>query len=45
MMISEQLPLGCQIVWNYFAMGHGKGEVDGAGVLLKRELRKEQLKP
>ncbi len=31
--------------WNYFASGHGKGEVDGAGALLKRELYKEQLKP
>ncbi len=35
MMISEQLPLRCQIVWNYF----------GVGVLLKRELCEEQLKP
>jgi hypothetical protein len=33
MMISEQLPLRCQIVWNYF----------GVGVLLKRELCEEQL--
>jgi hypothetical protein len=36
---------GCQFIWNYFASGHGKGEVDGAGALLKRELRKEQMKP
>lgn len=42
---SPQLPGGCQLAWNYFATGHGKGEVDGAGALLKRELRKEQMKP
>jgi predicted acetyltransferase len=26
-------------------MGHGKGEVDGVGALLKCEVRKEQIKP
>jgi hypothetical protein len=26
-------------------MGHGKGEVDGVGALLKREVQKEQIKP
>jgi hypothetical protein len=31
--------------WNYFGSGHGKGEVDGAGALLKWEIRNEQLKP
>jgi len=31
--------------WNYFAIGHGKGEVDGVGALLKRKLHKEQIKP
>jgi len=31
LIISEQLPLGCQMLWNYFAIGHGKGEVDGVG--------------
>jgi len=31
--------------WNYFSSGHGKGEVDGEGVLLKREIRKERIKP
>jgi hypothetical protein len=31
--------------WNYFAFGHGKGEVDSEGVLLKREICKEQIKP
>jgi hypothetical protein len=36
---------GCQMSWNYFGSGHGKGEVDGAGALLKREIRNEQLKP
>jgi hypothetical protein len=29
--------------WNYFGLGHGKGEVDGA--LLKWEVCNEQLKP
>jgi hypothetical protein len=33
------------MVWNYFASGHGKGEVDKARALLKREIRKEQIKP
>ena len=26
---------GCQMCWNYYGSGHRKGEVDGAGVLLK----------
>lgn len=39
------ISFGCQIVWNYFAIGHGKGEVDGARTLLKREVCKEQIKP
>jgi hypothetical protein len=30
---------------NFFATGHGKGEVDGVGTLFKHEVRKEQLKP
>ena len=33
------------MTWNYFASGHGKGEVDGASAFLKRELYKEQIKP
>jgi hypothetical protein len=36
---------GCQMIWNYFASGHGKGEVDGVGALMKREVRTEQMKP
>jgi len=43
--MSEQLPEGCQMCWNYFAFGHGKREVDGPGALLKRDLYKEQIKP
>ncbi len=35
----------CQMLQNFFAIGHGKGEVDGIGVLLKREVQKEQIKP
>jgi hypothetical protein len=33
------------MVWNCFATSHGKGEVDGVGVLLKRKVQKEQIKP
>jgi hypothetical protein len=33
------------MTWNFFAMGHGNGEVDGAGALFKREVCKEQIKP
>jgi hypothetical protein len=36
---------GCQMIWNFFATGHGKREVDGTGVLLKWEVHKEQIKP
>jgi hypothetical protein len=39
------LPHGCDLTWNFFASGHAKGEVDGAGVLCKREIRSEQMKP
>jgi hypothetical protein len=30
---------------NFFAIGHGKGEVHGVGALFKHEVTKEQLKP
>jgi hypothetical protein len=36
---------GCQIMWNYFAIRHGKSKVDEVGALLKREVKKEQIKP
>jgi hypothetical protein len=39
------LPNGCQMMWNFFATRHGKGEVDGAGALFKQEVRSEQIKP
>jgi hypothetical protein len=32
---SNDFPNGCEMIWNFFAMGHVKGEVDGAGALLK----------
>jgi hypothetical protein len=43
--VSDGLEEGCQLCRNFFATGHGKGEVDGAGTLLKREVHKKQLKP
>jgi hypothetical protein len=39
------LPQGCNLTWNFFASGHGKGEVDGVSALCKREIRTEQMKP
>lgn len=44
---SEFLPIGCHMIWSFFATGHGhgKGEVDGFGALMKIELRKDQIKP
>ncbi len=37
------LPHGCRMVWSYFGGGHGKGDHDGASVVLKQEIRKEQM--
>lgn len=31
------------MTWNFFEIGHGKGEWDGAGAVVKRALRTEQL--
>jgi hypothetical protein len=36
---------GVYMIWNYFASGHGKGEIDGASALLKHEIHKEQFRP
>lgn len=36
---------GVEMLWNFFASGHGKGEHDGAGEVIKRALTHEQLKP
>jgi hypothetical protein len=33
------------MTWNYFAISHGKGEVNGARALLKQKLWKKHLKP
>jgi hypothetical protein len=41
MIMCEELAFGCYMIWNYFSIGHGKGEVDGANALLKRGFRKE----
>jgi hypothetical protein len=34
---------GCKMQWNYFESVHGKGEWDGAGVVVKKALRAEQI--
>lgn len=31
------------MLWSYYGTGHGKGEWDGAGAVVKRALRTEQL--
>ncbi len=31
---------GCSLIYNFFTIGHGKGEVDGIRVLLKKEIPK-----
>ena len=36
---------GVEMLWSFFASGHGKGEHDGAGAVVKRALTHEQLKP
>ena len=36
---------GIEMLWSFFASGHGKGEHDGAGAIVKRALTHEQLKP
>ena len=35
---------GTEMTWNFFGSGHGKGEHDGAGAVIKRALTHEQLK-
>ena len=30
-------------IWNYFEIGHGKGEHDGAGACIKTSLRREVM--
>ncbi len=40
-LIFHDLPIGCEMAWNFFAIGHGKWEVDGVEKLLKREVWKE----
>ncbi len=33
---------GCRIVCSYFGSGHGKGVHNGAGVVLKHEIKKNK---
>jgi hypothetical protein len=42
--ISNDLLIGCEMIWNFFATSHGKGEVDGARTLLRKEVKKEHIK-
>ena len=34
---------GCEMLWSFFGSAHGKGPHDGAGAVVKRFIRKEQL--
>ncbi len=34
---------GCRVVWSYFGFRHGKEVHDGAGTILKQEIKKEQV--
>ena len=36
---------GCSMLWSFFESGHGKGPHDGASVVVKCFIRREQLKP
>ena len=36
-----RMPSRCHMMWNFFTSGHGKGKVDGARALSKREIQKE----
>ena len=36
---------GLEMLWSFFASGHGKGGHDGADAIVKRALTHEQLKP
>ena len=37
------LTSGCKMLWNYYGTGHGKGEWDGVGAVVKRALKSEHL--
>jgi hypothetical protein len=43
MTVCEELPSGCQMIWNYFSTSHGKGEMDGVGAIWKRDIQKNKL--
>jgi hypothetical protein len=30
---------GCSMTWSFFGIGHGKGEWDGVGALVKKTLK------
>jgi hypothetical protein len=42
--IFDDLPIGCEVIWSFFATSHGKCEVDCVGALLKREIKKKKIK-
>jgi ABC-type anion transport system duplicated permease subunit len=44
MTICEEMAIWVSNGLNYFSIGHGKGEVDGVGALLKKEIQKKQVK-
>ena len=41
----HELESDMSMMKNYFGSGHGKGEVDGCGALLKQEIWKEEMNP
>jgi hypothetical protein len=34
LIVSKELPTCCEMIWNFFAIGHGKGKVDGTELKL-----------
>lgn len=42
--IGPYMPQGYKMLWNFFGSSHGKGEDDGACVIVKREFQIQQLR-